>query len=527
MMNALLIPLLMQISLAIAVFPDREKDPQYWRDSAQKTLQQSLELQVPNTNVAKNGIIFLGDGMGVSTVTAARIRKGQLAGQPGEEIQLEMDKFPYVALSKTYNTDHQVPDSAGTATAFLCGVKTNMGTLGMSAAAVKGQCNTTKGNEVDSVLKWAKAAGKSVGIVTTTRVQHATPGAAYAHVVDRNWYSDSDIPREAREQGCTDIAWQLLENIPDMEVILGGGRKYMYPDGTPDVEYPNNPDANGTRLDGQNLVKVWAERKHAQKRAHYVWNRTALLNLNPDNVDYLMGLFEPMDLMYELERNITTDPSLTEMVSVAIRILKKNPNGYFLLVEGGRIDHAHHEGKAQLSLHEAIEMDNAIGLADKMTSESDTLTVVTADHSHVFMIAGYPGRGNPIFGLSPDLSDIDGKPYTTLLYGNGPGYKLVNGSRENVSSVDTTNRNYGAQAAVPLSQETHGGEDVAIFAKGPMAHLLHGVREQNYIPHAMAYATCIGQNLNHCQQEYQKNRSMQPTASVYSLLLLILLWCLL
>ncbi|KAM5132516.1 alkaline phosphatase, tissue-nonspecific isozyme isoform 1-T2 [Mantella aurantiaca] len=489
--------LLVKLSASVS-FPEKEKNPDYWRKQAQETLRQALALQDLNLNVAKNVIMFLGDGMGVPTVTAARILKGQLAGQPGEETVLEMDKFPYVALAKTYNTDAQVPDSAGTATAYLCGVKANEGTVGVNAAVVRGQCNTTMGNEVESIMKWAKDAGKSVGVVTTTRVNHATPSATYAHCVNRDWLSDNEMPKAAVDEGCKDIAWQLMYNIADIEVIMGGGRKYMFPKHTPDIEYPKDGRAEGTRLDGLNLTKIWMEKKPPNKIARYVWNRDQLMDLKPQEVDYLLGLFEPGDLVYELDRNKTTEPSLVEMVRVAIAILKKNPKGFFLLVEGGRIDHGHHEGKAKQALHEAIQMDAAIGLAGEMTSAEDTLTVVTADHSHVFMFGGYTDRGNSIFGLAPALSDVDHKPYTAILYGNGPGYKLVDGSRENVSTINYTLTSYQAQSAVPLQQETHGGEDVAVFAKGPMAHLLHGVHEQNYIPHVMAYAACIGQNQKHC-----------------------------
>lgn len=479
-------------------FPEQEKDPKFWNTWAQRTLKEALTMQNLNKNKAKNLILFLGDGMGVPTVTAARILKGQLSGQSGEETQLEMDKFPYVSLAKTYNTNAQVPDSAGTATAYLCGVKANEGTVGVSAAAVRSQCNTTQGNEVTSILKWAKDAGKSVGIVTTTRVNHATPSAAYAHCVDRDWYSDSEMPAEALLAGCKDIARQLFENIPNIDVVMGGGRKYMFPKNMTDIEYPTIAKYSGSRKDGRNLVEEWLERMK-EKKGHYVWNKKQLLSLNPSNVDYLLGIFEPIDLPYDLERNTETDPSLTEMVDVAIKILRKNPNGFYLLVEGGRIDHGHHEGKAKQALHDAVEMDRAIGRADLLTSTHDTLTVITADHSHVFSFGGYTLRGNPIFGLAPLLSDVDQKPFTSILYGNGPGYKLVKGARENVSTINYEDRNYQAQAAVPLSSETHGGEDVAVFAKGPLAHLLHGVNEQNYIPHVMAYAACIGQNRDHCR----------------------------
>ncbi|XP_038820186.1 alkaline phosphatase-like [Salvelinus namaycush] len=505
-------------------FPDQEKDSLFWNTWAQRTLKNALTLQKLNQNTAKNLILFLGDGMGIPTVTAARILKGQLSRQSGEETQLEMDKFPFVALSKTYNTNAQVADSAGTATAFLCGVKANEGTVGVSAAAVRSQCNTTQGNEVTSILRWAKEAGKSVGIVTTTRVNHATPSAAYAHCVDRDWYSDGEMPAEAVRAGCKDIAMQLFENIPNIDVIMGGGRKYMFPKNQSDVEYPGEKKHFGTRIDRRNLVEEWNNRMK-NKNAHYVWNKKELLSLNPNSVDYLLGLFEPGDLPYDLERNNETDPSLTEMVEVAIKILKKNPSGFYLLVEGGRIDHGHHDGKAKQALHEAVEMDQAIGHAGLMTSINDTLTVVTADHSHMFNFGGYTPRGNTIFGLASMLSDVDQKPFTAILYGNGPGFKVVNGLRENISTLDYEENNYKAQSAVPLSMETHGGEDVAVFAKGPMAHLLHGVHEQNYIPHVMAYAACIGQNRDHCMSSSGASSLSAALPNLTALLTLIRLLC--
>ncbi|NXS86709.1 PPBT protein, partial [Erpornis zantholeuca] len=484
-MKALLVLLLAQLCSASLV-PEREKDPEYWRRQAQETLRNALRLQRLNQNVAKNLILFLGDGMGVSTVTAARILKGQLQHGQGEESLLEMDKFPFVALAKTYNTNAQVPDSAGTATAYLCGVKANEGTLGVSAGVTRDRCNTTKGQEVTSILRWAKDAGKAVGIVTTTRVTHATPSAAYAHSANRDWYSDGEMPPDALEGGCKDIARQLVENIPDIEVIMGGGRKYMYPKNLSDVEYPHEEKHRGTRLDRRNLVQAWQEAKPPGKVAEYVWHRPGLLALNLSRVDFLLVKFPFHSGMW--------NPAGQEEGRAGITpcLLSNLPGS------GGRIDHGHHEGKAKQALHEAVELDRAIGLATRLTSTQDTLSVVTADHSHVFTFGGYTPRGNPIFGLAPMQSDVDRKPFTSILYGNGPGYKIVAGERENVSAVDFAHADYQAQSAVPLRQETHGGEDVAVFARGPMAHLLHGVHEQNYIPHAMAYAACIGSNRGHC-----------------------------
>ncbi|KAL4630743.1 intestinal-type alkaline phosphatase-like isoform X1 [Arapaima gigas] len=467
---------------------DQEKDPAFWNAQARVTLQAALKLH-PQTHRAKNIILFLGDGMGISTVSAARILHGQMEGHSGEETVLAMDTFPYLALSKTYSVDKQVADSASTATAYHCGVKANAKTVGLSAAAVPYECNTTFGNEVFSVLHRAKAQGKSVGIVTTTRVQHASPAAAYAHSVSRSWYSDADMPSSARQEGCTDIATQLVSNI-DIDVILGGGRMYMTPKGTPDPEYPTSSTRRGHRKDKKNLIDVWLKARQT-KNAQYVWHREQFDAIDVKSTDCLMGLFEPKDMKFELFRNSTRDPSIVDMTEKAIQILSKNPKGFFLFVEDkGRIDHGHHDGIAKLALTEVVMFDRAVHRATQLTDESDTLTVITADHSHVFTFGGNTPRGNPIFGLAPKKAD-DMMPFTSILYANGPGYVHVNGTRGNITSVDYLDEEYMQQAAVPLDSETHGGEDVAIYAKGPMAHLFHGVKEQNYVAHVLAYAACL------------------------------------
>ncbi|MEQ2179974.1 hypothetical protein GOODEAATRI_030830, partial [Goodea atripinnis] len=95
------------------------------------------------------------------------------------------------------------------------------------------------------------------------------------------------MPADALQSGCKDIARQLFENIPNIDVIMGGGRKYMYPKNMPDVEYPTQSKHNGTRKDGRNLVEEWTN-KRKNERAHYVWNKKQLLSLNPNNVDYLL-----------------------------------------------------------------------------------------------------------------------------------------------------------------------------------------------------------------------------------------------
>ncbi|NXL71325.1 PPBI1 phosphatase, partial [Leptocoma aspasia] len=497
--------------------PDAEKTLGYWNKGAKRRLELALALQ-PAAQRAKNIILFVGDGMGLSTMSAARIYKGQLAGGSGEESVLAMETFPHMALAKvsgavlggtlllplletplhpscfqTYTIDRQVPDSAGTGTAYLCGVKANAKTLGLSGAAIYGKCRSTFGSEVDSVLHRARLAGKSVGIVTTTRVQHASPGAAYAHSASRSWYADANMPKEALRDGCKDIAYQLVHNT-DINVILGGGRMYMTPKQTPDPEYPEDPDQNGTRNDGRDLIAEWLS---AKQGARYVWDKKGLDAVEDDSVSHLMGLFEPKDMRYELNRNTSTDPSIVEMTEKAIRILRRNPNGFFLFVEddhipcaGGRIDHGHHSGRAKQALMEAVMLDRAVARAGELTSPADTLTVVTADHSHVFTFGGSTPRGNSIFGLAPKKAK-DKRAYTSILYGNGPGYSIRDGARPAASLPAAEDKDYRQQAAVPLETETHSGEDVVVMAQGPMAHLFHGVQEQHYIAHAMAYAGCL------------------------------------
>lgn len=475
--------------------------------------------------MAKNVILFVGDGMSITTMTAARILKGQLLNQSGEDYVMTMDTFRDVGLIKTYSVDFAIPDSAATATAYLCGVKTNLNTLGVNAAARNGICKSQKGNEVTSILKWAKDAGKSVGFVTTTRVQHATPATTYAHTASRKWYADSDMPASAIKDGCKDISYQLINNT-DIDVIIGGGRKYMTPTGTKDPEYPWNLGARGKRKDGLNLIDEW-QKKKVGKVARYVWNRADFAAVDPETTDYLMALFEPGDLRFEAERDPKMDPSIVETVDKAIRILRKNKNGFFLLVEGGRIDQAHHDNRGSMAIHETVAFDYAIAKALELTKEEETLTVVTADHSQPIVFTGYPFRGQSILGKSP-LWATDFKPYTMLMYGNGPGHKKVNGSRPDLSDVDTKTDKYVTYAAVPTTSSTHSGEDVAVLARGPMSHLFQGVQEQNYIAHAMAYAACVGEDQSHCAtlvQPTQDNSNHAPAtggALLSSLLSLIL-----
>ncbi|MEK6750258.1 MAG: alkaline phosphatase [Pseudomonadota bacterium] len=470
---------------------------QDWYNAGQQFIRNAERMR-PNLRHAKNIILFVGDGMGVSTVTAARILAGQQNGRPGEENRLSFEYFPYTAYSKTYSWDQQTSDSAPTMTAIMTGYKAREGMLAVDHLTSRNECDPAviAAHALPTLLEQAAAEGKMTGVVTTARLTHATPAATYAHTAVRDWEADSNKPAGC---GVKDIAQQLIEASPEVKaslhVAMGGGRTYFMPKTQLDPEY----NKKGLRNDGRDLTAEWLSSRGAD--AKYVWDRAGFDAATPSNTSYLLGLFENSHMQYEADRarDKAGEPSLTEMTEKAISMLQNGDKGYFLHVEGGRIDHAHHAGNAKRALIDAIELSKAVQKAYDMTDPRDTLIIVTADHSHTFTIAGYPHRGNDIVGLvsgvpaidgSPAMLDMDklGLPYTTLGYANGPGWRdaIVNGAkRPDLTSVDTTSLNFLQESTVPLDSETHAGEDVGVYATGPMAHLVHGSMEQNWIYHVM------------------------------------------
>lgn len=486
-----------------------------WAKQGQAELKKRLA-QKPNTGKAKNVILFIGDGMGVSTLTAARILEGQQRGETGEENFLYFESFPYGGLVKTFNTNQQTPDSAGTASAMMTGVKTKAGVLSLTDATDRALCETAKKAVVETLLEKAEKEGLATGIVSTARITHATPAATYAHSPERGWEDDSKLTEEAIKNGCVDIASQLV-NFPygdGLEVAFGGGRRHFIPKTMQD---PENPKKTGKRKDGKNLMEEWKKAKPG--RAVFT-NRSQMMA--DKGSKQLLGLFSSSHVPYNIDRDKEKDPSLTEMSVKAVEHLKKaGDKGFFLMIEAGRIDHGHHAGSAARALTDAVEFNKAIKAVSEKINFDDTLVMVTADHSHVFTVGGYPTRGNPILGKvvgndkfgrpksTPSL-DMAGLPYTTLGYTNGPGYtggsdmqpegakvyphepkKIFNPikkGRPDLSKVDTIAGSFMQEATVPLSSETHAAEDVAIYAKGPQAHLFTGLIEQNFIYHVMNHA---------------------------------------
>lgn len=463
---------------------------------------------------AKNVIFFVGDGMGVSTITATRVYSVGVSGQ------LVVDQFPYTALSKTYSEDSITPDSAPTMSAMMTGINTNQSVIGFGKGTEPNDFNHDGDGKASwTLLEIAKANGLRVGVVSTAEITHATPAATYAHTNQRN--DQVGIALQALP-GAATYNTRLGKGI---DVLIGGGRRHFIPTTVVDEE-----GDRGVRTDGRDL------RAEFQRAGYtYVWNRSGFAGLNAAQLPVL-GLFERSHMEWEHDRpaDLGGEPSIKEMTVKAIQLLegagRRRNQGYFLQVEGGRIDHAHHAGNAYRALTDAQALDEAIGAAAQMVDLRDTLIIVSADHSHVFNISGYPMRplnelpyrvnsfapgyattaaaGHGVLDLVYDLNqttgtveptvDRNGVPYTVLGYHNGPGYR---GAARTDPTSDPfpgvggvvpqgmSDPAYLQEAAVPtVGAETHAGEDVAIYAIGPGAEAVRGTVKNTHIFHVMKRA---------------------------------------
>lgn len=437
----------------------------------------------------KNVIFFLGDGMGLTTMTAARIYK---AGEAGE---LTMDTLPETAFITTYSGDAQVTDSAPSMAAYMTGVKMNNEVVSMSAntsaydkttfaSYVSGAdttCPANNGTAVPTLLEKAKTAGLATGLVTTTRITHATPATAFAHICHRD--AENTIAAQLVPNG-SGYNTALGNGV---DVILGGGLRHFMPKGT----------AGSSRTDTRDLV---AEFKTAGYK--FVSNKSEF-DATSSTDSKLVGLFTGSHMSYDLDRlstpaTLAKEPSLAEMTGKAIDVLKGNKKGMFLMVEGGRIDHALHETTARKALQDTVAFDDAIKLAiDKMKvidpELKNTLIVVTADHDHTLVLNGYAKLTGPTTDTSPGVlgllkdyitgtesKDMDGNAFTIIGFGNGEN-RLA--TRTALTDATVFGASYHQEAVIPtaLGSETHGGGDVFFGAIGKGAEKFTGVLDNTQI----------------------------------------------
>ena len=424
---------------------------------------------------AKNIIFFLGDGMGATTITAARIYKYK------EEGLLNMEKMERSARIKTYSNDAQTTDSAPSMGAYMTGIKINNDVISMAGARAVSPTKDANGNNTidncvagngqvaPTILELAKANGKSVGAVTTTEMTHATPAATFAHACHRKTLhsmASRIVP------GSLDYNRALGDGV---DVLMGGGRNLFTP-------YHAQGNRAG-RADGRDLLAQFAS------KGYTVASNASEMQAAPVGRKFIGIYSDSSHMDYEIERR-ASQPALAQMALKAVELLSPNPKGFFLMVEGGKIDHGLHAGIAKDALLETIAFDNAVKAAlDKMRELDpelrNTLLVVTADHDHSMAMNGYARRGasvldivRSVYANGEPARDADGKTYTTLVFGNGPGRLPV---RADVDGAAAQADGYKQEAGVALTSETHGGGDVKLFATGAGARAFRGTMENTKV----------------------------------------------
>lgn len=276
----------------------------------------------------KNVILLIGDGMGIGQMEIARLFEHGLEGR------LFIETLPYTAIVHTSSSNNRVTDSAAGGTALAIGQKTNNGMIGI----------TPNGKNKDSILDSFKKDGKKTAIITTNSVTDATP-ASFTASVNNRWADQEEIAK------------QQLSNKVD--IIMGGGKKYF-----------TRPDKRGIDL------------IDAYKNSGYTYISTAD-QLAKTNADKILGLFGETHLNFQLDRNYqkTAEPSLQEMTKKALDVLSKDEEGFFAMIEGGRIDHASHSSDITGIWKETIAFDEVVKYCVEWANKrKDTLVVVAADH---------------------------------------------------------------------------------------------------------------------------------------------------
>lgn len=297
----------------------------------------------------RNLILMIPDGFGPASLTMARDYQGH---------PLALDGIITGAVH-THATDARVTDSAAGATAYACGVKTYNGAIAVD----------TLKQPLATLLEAAEARGMATGLVATSRITHATPASFSAHVPSRGME--------------TEIAAQQITK--GIDVILGGGAQFYLP-----------TEAGGRRTDGRNLFQ-----EAAQAGYHVVQDRAGFDTLGTTPA---IGLFSPSHMAMDVDRDPATQPSLAEMTRTALALLKDTPEGFLLVIEGSRIDHAAHGNDAVGHLGDILAFDAAVAAAlDYARADGQTLVVSAADHETGGMTLGRKVGETSIYDWRPEV----------------------------------------------------------------------------------------------------------------------------
>ena len=314
------------------------------KDSNKAQTLEIIETEKPLIKLPKNIILMIGDGMGISQITAGMYANGN---------KLNLERCKVIGLIKTNSEDDLITDSAAGATAFATGKKTKNGKISQS---MKDSIN------YKTFIEYAEENNKATGIVVTSTVTHATPACFYAH-----------FPR--RYEANEPISAQFINS--GIDVLIGGGEKYFE-----------------KRSDGRNLYEEL-------KSKNYTVLDTLTEDFSTEGISKMIYLYSPTQpgkLVFEKGDNAPSrGPILPLATEKALEVLKKDTNGFFMMVEGSQIDWGGHNNDSPYIIREMIDFDNAIQkVLDFADQDGETLVIITADHE----TGGYAIIGGDLDGTN-------------------------------------------------------------------------------------------------------------------------------
>lgn len=409
----------------------------------------------------KNIILFITDGLGPAGYTMTRDYARDVLGRP----YLTVDPY-LVGSSRTRSTSNRVTDSAAGATAYSAGQKTYNGAIGVDVNK----------KPIPTILEAAEARGMATGIVSTSRVTHATPASFTAHVPDRDM--EAEIALQQSQLG--------------VDVIFGGGKSFYLP-----------KEQGGKRTDGKNLIEVM------RASGTQIVEKTADLNGNLKAP--VLGLFAPDHMSYDIDRDSTAQPSLVQMTRKAIDLLKGDKDGFFLMVEASEIDFAGHGNDAAALVNDVLAFDKAIAAAIEFArKDGNTLVVSVSDHETggltigvnyqwnpqvlskvqssteqlVAAIAKDPARQNELIQSKLGITDLNEKEQALL----------KEAGNKTPALQAAINKIIATRASIGWSHGGHTGVDVNLYAYGPSREKLVGSHENSEVGQTLAQL--LGLNLN-------------------------------
>jgi alkaline phosphatase len=401
---------------------------------------------------------FIGDGMGPSHVLGTELFINEINGEIGRSQKLCFTQFPHTAFITTYSASNGVTDSAASGTALATGSKANNGNIGMDS----------KGNEVYSVAWSAKQSGLAVGVATTVCINHATPGAFYAHNKSRNNYHEI-------------AQWMITAGY---DFYAGGDAK----------------------CSASQREKLYAD---AEKQGYTIARGYADYNSKADDAERMM-LFQKEvaeEIPYTIDRD-EEDLTLAEITEAGIDFLyRRKKEGFFMMVEGGKIDYASHSDDAATMFAEVLDFNKAIEVAYEFYKEhkDETLIVVTADHETGGIVLGYKGNYTlSLKELANQKMSVNMLAQTLAAEGTATWGEIENIVRENtgvgirgehdmsqkVKVTDELANRIAAEAIYDLDRKAaiswasgnHSGTFVPLFAIGCGAGEFNGVMDNTDIP---------------------------------------------